>query len=351
MSSYHNSFNYLNKNSKNDFGWMIIAFDPDNGEMDSYLSQEQIYTDSYRRTKRILYGTRYDTVPTIKISVVKCNFSDFSVEECRSAYRWLTGNPQASWLDLYVGDALQYSFLGTIQDVKPHKLDARTVGFTIYFESISPWAYSPIQTFTSSFDQTLSVDDGVLYNTIDESLLKIDANGVLYNQADSLRLFNDGVVGINDMTELTIYNQTDDLYTPVYLNTVFTNNNSDFLSIVNTTTGEETKITDIRRNEVVVLSSEQFITSDVPNKIFGNSFNFVWPRLVPGTNQLVINGSGRGALEFTYRYPIKIGDCAIDTNIYADDYNCDCLESETGHSGDCSVDSEALQEILNTILR
>ena len=42
VSSYHSSFSYLDKNSKNDFGWIIAAFDPDNGEMDSYLSQEQI---------------------------------------------------------------------------------------------------------------------------------------------------------------------------------------------------------------------------------------------------------------------------------------------------------------------
>jgi hypothetical protein len=54
MSSYHTSFSYLGKSSK-DMGWIIVAFDADEGATDSYLSQEQIYTDSYNGTRRILY--------------------------------------------------------------------------------------------------------------------------------------------------------------------------------------------------------------------------------------------------------------------------------------------------------
>lgn len=344
MSSYHSSFTYLDKNSKTDFNWIISAFDPDSGEMDSFLSQEQVYADSYRGTKRKLYGTRYDAVALVKISVIKCNGEDFSVEECRKAYRWLTGNPQASWLDLYSGDVLQYSFLGTVQDVKPYKLDARTVGLTIYFESISPWAYSPIQYTSHAFDQSVSMDSEILY--AENSTFNVDENGVLYSN-DTLNFSDDGTVYIYNYPTLKINNKTDDLYTYVYLNTIFRNNNSDYLSIKNITTGEETIIKNMIVNEIVTLSAEQFIISDVPNKVFGNDFNFVWPRMVPGVNEFVISGSGSGSVEFTYRYPIKIGDCAIDVNTYSDN-DCDCPES--GASGSCYVDEQDLLIMLDETL-
>ena len=351
MSSYHTSFSYLDKNSKDDFGWIIAAFDPDTGEMDGYFSQEQIYTDSYRGTKRLLYGTRYNAVAVVKITVIKCNGGDFSIAECRNAYKWLTGKPQASWLDLYVGSSLKYSFLGTVQDVKPYKLDARTVGLTIYFESISPWAYSPIQTYRCSFGQDLNVSNGVLYHVEDSSSFNVNAAGLLYNNIDTLNVTNYGIAYIDNTVTLTINNETDDLYTPVYLNTVFINNNSDHVFIYNTTTEERTIIDNMSENEIITLSSEQFIISDISNKIFGNDFNFVWPRLAPGINQILIGGSGSGILEFTYRYPIKINDCVIDTNTDSDDSNCNCPDAEPGAGCECTVDGQELQNMLDLILK
>ena len=146
---------------------------------------------------------------------------------------------------------------------------------------------------------------------------KVDANGVAYNNS-ILNITDDGTLEIYNPSSLIFDNQTDDMYTYVNLNMVFTNDNSDYISIKNITTNEETIISGMSVNEVITLSAEQFILSSVPNKIFGSNFNFVWPRLIPGINEFVINGSGSGSLEFTYRYPIKIGDCAIDVDIEAD---------------------------------
>ena len=81
-----------------------------------------------------------------------------------------------------------------------------------------------------------------------------------------------------------------------------------------TETTEETKIIGMSDKENILLSSEQFITSDIPNKIFGNNFNFVWPRLAPGMNTFSISGSGAANVQFTYRYPMKIGDNTIDVD-------------------------------------
>lgn len=353
MSSYHSSFTYLNKNSKNDLGWLIVSFSPDNGETESYLSQEQIYAESYRCSKRLLYGTKYDSVPIIKITVIKHNGNDFTLEECRSAYRWLIGNPKADWLDLYAGDTLQYSFLGTIKDVKPYKFDARTIALTIYFESTSPWGYSPIQNHSCDFEQILSADNGILDSLSDETLLNVDGNGVLYNAASGgvlLQITANDVASVDNSTVLQIYNRTDDLYEYVYPNIVIINNNSDYLSIKNITLDEETILTGMSINEKITLSSGQFIISDISNKIFGNSFNFVWPRLAPGLNEIVVGGSGSGHIDFAYRYPIKIGDCAIDTSIYNDDVDCGCADSGSSSDCTCTINRQDLQEMLARIL-
>lgn len=330
MSSYHSSFSYLNKNSKDNFNWLIVHFEADQGEVDSYMSQEQIFAAMYNGKRRLLYGTKYNSTANIKITVIKQNQSDFSVAECRDAYRWLTGNPMASWLKLYAGDKLQYEFLCTVQDVKPQKLDARTVGLNIYFESVSPWAYSPLQTIKCAFGQGLLVtDDGILTKG-DDALLNITSQGILYNGTDGgaglFQFENNGTIYVDNATRLQIDNKSDDLYTYISLNTTFTNNSSDYLSIKNTTLNEETLITGISTNETIRFDSEQFIISDIPNKIFSNNFNFVWPRLAPGINEFVISGTGSGQIEFTYRYPIKIGDCAIDVYVPNDD-SCGCPDN------------------------
>ena len=69
--------------------------------------------------------------------------------------------------------------------------------------------------------------------------------------------------------------------------------------------------------EIITLSAGQFILSDNENNnVFGDNFNFVWPKLLPGINEFSVDGSGEGYVDFEYRYPIKIGDCAIDMDIY-----------------------------------
>lgn len=332
MSSYHSSFKYLNKNSNDDFHLLITHFDADSGEMDSYLSQDQVYTDYYNGSKRILYGTKWNSVATIKITVIKQNRSDFSVKECERIYKWLTGNPSATWLELYAGGVHQYDFLCTCQDVKPQKLDARTIGLNIYFESLSPWAYSPKQFSSCSFGQSLSINNkNILFK--DGQDLHITNDGVLTNGVNaSFDITNDGVVYVDNSVGLTINNLSDDLYSYVFLDTTFKNVNSDHLIIKNQTLYEksreedgETKITGMSENEEITLSSGQFIISSTPDKIFGNSFNFIWPKLLPGINEFVVNGTGEGVVEFTYRYPMKIGDCVID--IYIPNDECGCQDN------------------------
>ena len=293
MSSYHSSFTYLNKNSQDDFGWIISHFDPDDGETDGYLSQDQVYTESYNGTKRNLYGTKYNTVATVKITVIKQDGKDFSLDDCRAAYRWLTGITSANWMDLYVGDEVKYRLLCTIQDVKPQKLDARTIGLNIYCESLSPWAYSP----------------------------HIKIEQLITNTAN-----------------IEINNESDDLYTYTYMKTTFKNKSGKSLQISNLSTEEVTQVNNLATNEFITLDGNQMITSDKPSRVFGTDFNFVFPRLKAGYNKL--NVSGTGTLILEYAYPIKMGDCAQSINITRDPI-CD-------DSGNIQVDTLPWARISDT---
>lgn len=298
---------------------------------------DPIYTDKYDGSRRLDYGAKFNSVAVIKISVIKRNKKEFTVAEVRDFLKWTTGSRTNSYLDLMVGNEVRFSFLGRVTNAYQQKLDSRTVGLSIEFTSVSPWAYSPIQYVGYSSNQSMGVDsDGVLYKVGTTTDFHINENGTLYD--DSIfDIESDGTLYFDNTPKIEIDNKTDDLYTPVYLNTVFENGTSDTLLITNTTLNETTRITSISQNEVITLSSEQFILSDNTSKIFGNSFNYIWPRLAPGINELIIDMNGSGNIEFAYRYPIKIGDCAMDidalNSICGDYYEDDYYEDNNTSSG------------------
>lgn len=328
MSSYYPSFSYTAPNGKRynsykDKNLIVTHFESgDSGETDTFLEMEPIYTDNAYGTKRLDYGAKYASVAVIKISVMKPNGEDFTVAEVRDFLRWTTGSRSLSYLDLsdIVNDeeVVRASFLGRITAAYQQKLDARTIGLVIEHTSVSPYAYSPIQYINCAFGQKLFVDDNGILHKDDQNLF-IDNSGRLSNSANSFfHISDDGVVFIDNSVHWMNYNDTDDLSDYVYLDTVFTNNDSDHIVIKNRTLydmsdGKDgiTEITNMHQDEVITLSSGQFITSS-NNRMFGNSFNFIWPKLLPGDNYFVISGTGKGKIQFMYRYPMKIGDCAID---------------------------------------
>lgn len=272
MSSYHSSFSYLNKNSYDDFNLQIVHFESgDVGEIDSYLSQEAIYSDSTRGTKRTMYGTKYNSVALLHITVMRPDGSEFSIEKTREVNRWLTGSSKYSWMDLYVGDEVKYRMHCFVQDVKPYKLDSRIVGFVITAESSSPWCYSNLQTVS----QIVAGEEA-----------------------------------------LQINNLSDDMYTYTDVRTVFKNSTGKSLTIINNTTKETTTINNLAANEVITLSENMFITSDNSARIFGSDFNYVWPKLKYGINDFTI--SGVGEITFEYIYPMKVVDCVGDLNAASD---------------------------------
>ena len=330
---------------------IITSFEPDDGFTETFLSMDSVFEESYDGTRQFSYGARYNSTAQINITLIKIDGSDFSVQDFRNCAKWLTGARVDSWMDMYVGanvdengneltDNIVYSFLGKITDLQQYKLDGRTIGIQVVFSSVAPWAFSQPQIVDEDFGQKLFVDyNGYLYagDTVDQSTLSVNNEGILFTNIDQNKYFSfmdknvyDGVIYIDNTVVLSIDNPTDDLYTYINLDMKLTNEDSDYLSIKNkyqTINGEyaedETKIINMAKNEVVLLSSEQFITSENnPKKIFGDNFNFVWPRLAPGLNEFFISGSGSGNVQFTYRYPMKVGDCTMDMGTSGSGINC-----------------------------
>ena len=317
MSSYHTSFQYNEKNSAQDYGLLISSFEPDNGFTDSFLSMENVSDNYFDGTKRFDYGSKYSTQAEIQITMIKRDGTDMTTHEFRTCAKWLTGARVNSWLDMYVGDTIVYSFLGKFINMEQYKMDARTIGFRVTFSSVSPWAYSQPQHFDCSIYQVINLDENGVLNKGDQFMGVFD--GVLCASTDEGSYFNitdKGEVYLDTAYKSTITNESDDLYTYIYLDIDYVNESGTSLSIKNETLGEESVVTGMTANETVAISAKQFITSSKPNKIFGDNFNFVWPRLKPGDNHLIVSGDGRGAAYFTYRYPMKVGDNIMDIATY-----------------------------------
>jgi hypothetical protein len=328
MASYHSSFSYNDKNSAKNYGLIITSFEPDNGFVDSFLAMDNVSDDYYDGTKKYNYGAKYNTQASIQITLIKRDGSDMTLNEFRAYSRWLTGAHVDSWLDMYVGDMFVYSFLGKFTNLEQYKLDGRTVGIRMTFSSVSPWAYSAPREFYETIKQTLTVNNGVLINDPVEKL-SVTSDGVLYYDGDDDACFlidDSGVVYIDNNITRQENNQTDDIYNYIYLDITFENESCDGLKIINQTLDETTEIKNLAAGDVIRLSAKQFITSQIdPKRVFGEDFNFVWPRLAPGQNDFYITGQGNGVVKFTYRYPMKVGDNTMDISVYGGGTACgDC---------------------------
>ena len=167
--------------------------------------------------------------------------------------------------------------------------------------------------------------------------ISLSEDGVLCNSAvpgvgACFCITDDGILYVEDIIVALINNETDDLYTPIYLDIEYLNDTCKYLEIKNETTNEITRIDDMQPKDIIYIASKQFITAYTrdqitgelvnQNRIFGDTFNFVWPRLIPGQNNLVVEGNGNGTVKFSYRFPMKVGDCAMDISTYGGDIVC-----------------------------
>ena len=270
MSVYHPIIRFKEKTNY-DHELSVSHFDVDSGELDSYLTMEPIYTDTFDGELRNDFGAKYTDVARPVVTFVESDGSNITPYKVRSVLRWLTGSKDVSFMDICDDDGVSVcSYIGRFTDVKLQKIDARVVGIVAYFTSISPFAYSGIKE--------------VKFTVTEEG------------------------------TAFAIDNDTDDIYNPLYPSIVFENRqvvdseNPDkiMLSLQNKTTQNTTTFKNLSTNEVVTIDSNFVVYSDNTARIFNDDFNFDFPILAPGTNDF--EAIGEGELLIRFRYPMKLVD-------------------------------------------
>ena len=291
MSVYHPSFNFLNKNSYDDFNLIVSHFDGDQGESDTWLGMDPIYSDSADGTRRIDYGAKFNSVATPKITVIKADGTDFTVQEVRQFLKWTTGSRKNSYLELCEREddkwVSKFRLLGRTTKAYQQKLDARTIGLIIEFTTVSPFAYSPV--ISCEYE-------------------------------------------INGTKEIIIDHDTDDLDTLIGIDVSFNNIGGNSFVMYNALLDERTEVKNLVANETITLNSNGFIKSDKPGRIFGNDFNYVFPRFGYGAD--VFNVTGHGVIKLEYMYFIKIGDYAIDVDVSSGGTSCGGpIPGGSGNSG------------------
>lgn len=242
---------------------VVSTFNPDSGEIDTYLTMEPVYQDSYSGTLRTDYGAKYNDVAKPSVTLIDIDGEDISPFKVRSVLRWLTGSRQNAWMDVYNMDGeLVCSYLGRFTDVKLQKMDARVIGIRAEFTSVSPWAYSGEQTVTMRVDGT---------------------------------------------TVFSVDNMSDDLYSYVYPRMTFSNDINDAsFSLKNDATSEKTDFYHLQRGEVITINNNFVAYSSNAARIFNEDFNFVFPALIAGINRF--HATGNGTLIISFRYPMKVSD-------------------------------------------
>lgn len=313
MSSYHSSFGYLGKNSTTDYNLMITHFDNyDNGETESFLSLDPVYRDSYRGVKRTLYGTKYNSVALLDITVMHIDKSEFTIEQTRAINRWLTGSRQYTWMDLYVEEEIKYRMHCYVKDVRPYKMDSRIIGLIISIESSSPWCYSALQTKQitilgqANFEIECETDDIYNYVPLKITFQKDPAIAPITYGRDGFVVFSPNALVYNEKTMEfdAIDESVGDADSDGYLSAEY----SSALQIVNKTINNETTIVkNLLESETIIMDENLIIQSDRPQRTFGDNFNYIWPRMKYGTNEFEIFGYGNLILE--YVYPIKAVGC------------------------------------------
>ena len=207
-----------NEQSSNTLPFDIItqcSFDGDSGDSETFLGREAVISETYNGA--IKRGSTYkwneSFAPTI--TIIKKDFSDFTRDENRKILSWLTSKQTPGFLDVYADDSnvIEYSILGNFTSVSQYKLgNSRVVGYIAQFESLMPWALSPMQIKPDTFDPT-NID---ITKMMDVSTPSSNTFTITINTDDLLifdssvdeeyqRLYNAGTLTAEQLDEIRCY--------------------------------------------------------------------------------------------------------------------------------------------------
>lgn len=298
-----------------------LSFDSDSGALTSYLGREAVLSESHNGSRKIPHAYKWNEVLSPAITFIKEDFSDFTLEEARKFLKWITGNPGTGVLSIYSDDseAPEYELIGNFINVEQYKLgNGRCVGFIAYFESIQPFALSPIRTVTKIIDNPLEF----IINVETDEPQSIIYPKVTIKESNNFVVKADASLGSKFVINKTQPNE-------YVLGTVYEYNGMfwyvdgsgvmradknvpawDYTSVVmtNLTTNTETRVGMNTPSETVILDGVNRIVSSSrkSGRVFGNDFNFKWLPLVDGENKIKVIGNC--AITIEYREIIKVGD-------------------------------------------
>lgn len=298
------------------------AFDSENGEVSSFLNREAVASESYRGDFRRIHNFKYNEFFAPKFTFVKNDFSDFSADEYRRLVSWLTSKSTTSVLTAYRDDSevVEFEIIGGWGEIQPYKLaNHRTVGVTAVFESVSPYAYSPIKTLTQTITQPTIIN--IKCNTDDwespvypritikqSNNIVVNATGEMVSTIFDNDNYIDGTVYYYNGT--FYWKATDENGQMVsYTNSV---NNSKFYTtsvmLYNETTNVKTYIKGNAANETIIIdgANKLVATENNARSVLGNDFAWEWLPLVSGDNSIRIVGNCTITME--WREPIKLGE-------------------------------------------
>lgn len=323
--------NYINE----DFDVICdLAFDSDSGEISSYLSRDAVASDTYNGSYKRVYSYKWNEVLQPKITLIDKDFGDFTLERQRAILRWLTSKSTPSFLTIYEDESetVMMEILGGFIDVKPYKLsNNRTVGYVCTFESVCPWAFSPLYTYTQNVSNpstnkfTININTDDIESPVYPRITIKQNNSVIVN-VDYPMIVNGAWVN-SDYVDGTVYyyantgdyyynkhNTDGSIVATITKNNPVTTDTKTSVIIKNVHTDEDsgTHINNfcIKNNtagETIVMDgANKVISSSATKRVMSNDFDWNWMPLYNGKNDITVIGNC--IVELQWRSIRKVGE-------------------------------------------
>lgn len=312
-----------NKFSSQDFDLKTcLSFEGDSGDVGTFLNRESVASESYRGDFKRVHNYKYNEVLAPTLTFIKDDFSDFEIEEYRRVLKWLTSKDTASFLTVYHDDSevISYEILGGFIEINAHKAgNGRIVGITAVFESIAPWAFSPLQVITKNVSNPTNSIVTINLETDDSQSAVYPRITIQQDSTTNIITINHAMGDADNCVEGSVFKYGNTYYWVDAEGVKHTSatNTSGFqttsVSIRNTHTDDFSNISVfdalVKNNikgETVVLDGANRVVSSSSTRIFGDDFSWNWIPLYEGKNELSFVGNCTVTLE--YRTPVKCGE-------------------------------------------
>ena len=143
-----------------------VSMDSDNGETPSFLNRESVASESHNGRYKRIHSMKYTETFSPKMTFMKSNFEEFSIEDVRSVMKWLTMKDTTALLEVYYDDSnvVTWASIGGFVELQTYKLaNNRTIAITAVWDSISPFALSDL--YTRNQNVSTRIDTTMYYWT------------------------------------------------------------------------------------------------------------------------------------------------------------------------------------------